>query len=91
MVITKEWLQQCRTEKGAFTGSQIKILVEAGLIPRPEKSFPPTGWAKEIIGKSLPDDLAERFRENRNLYRTKHGYRVKVSPKEQGEGNLSLF
>lgn len=91
MVITKEWLESCLTAEGAYTHAQVLVLVEAGLIPPFDKSFPPHGWAKRIIGKSLPDDLAQRFHENRNLYKTKRGYRVKVSPKEQGEGNLSLF
>jgi len=91
MTITKEWLERCQTSEGAYTHSQVLVLVEARLIPPFDKSFPPHGWAKSIIGKSIPDDLADRFFENRKLYKTKRGYRVREPKKEQGEGNLSLF
>lgn len=91
MLITKDWLESCQTVEGAYTHAQVLVLVEAGLIPPFDHSFPPHGWAKRIIGKTIPDDLAERFRENRKLYKTKRGYRVRDSDKEQGDGNLSLF
>ena len=91
MLITKDWLESCQTDKGAYTHAQVLVLVEAGLIPPFDKSFPPHGWARRIIGKTIPDDLAERFRENQKLYKTKRGYRVRDSDKEQGDGNLSLF
>ena len=88
MLITKDWLESCMTAEGAYTHAQVLVLVEAGLIPPFDKSFPPHGWAKRIIGKTLRDDLAERFRENRKLFRTKHGYKIKEKPEEEGQGSL---
>ena len=88
MLITKDWLESCMTAEGAYTHAQVLVLVEAGLIPPFDKSFPPHGWAKQIIGKTLRDNLAERFRENRKLYKTKRGYRIKERPDDEGQGSL---
>lgn len=90
MLITRNWLESCRTAKGAFTHAQVLILVEAGLIPPFDKSFPPTGWPNKIIGKTIPDDLAKRFYEYRKLYKTKKGYKIKESPAEEQE-QMFLF
>jgi len=57
--ITEQWLMDNRTERGAWTRAQLKII---GV------GWPPTnGWKKRVIGTLISDIEAKAFRDSRAI------------------------
>lgn len=53
MILTKEYINRYRTNKGAFTQSQVEAL---GLIWPPEK-----GWINRLVGTEISEENAKVF------------------------------
>lgn len=61
--ITEEYLDQHRTESGAWTMSQFKALGVA---------WPPTsGWRARIVGQEIDENRAKAFEDGKNVFRPK--------------------
>jgi len=59
MIITKDYLNKHKTNKGAYTRKQFQIL---GI------GWPPgKGWERQIIGKELTIEEAELFEKAKNI------------------------
>lgn len=58
--VTKHWLEQHKTTKGAWTKAQILALG----IEYPPKS----GWQRSVIGEFITMDQARRFEEGKAKY-----------------------
>lgn len=60
MIITKEFIMDNRTKRGAWTSAQIKAL---GL------SYPPRkGWINKLTGREISEVQAERFINGKEKY-----------------------
>ena len=73
-IITKEWINSNKTERGAWNKQQINII---GLIWPPKK-----GWQAKLIGKSISSDNArifESFKGSTNKKSTGTSKNKKVS------------
>lgn len=75
MIVTKRYLLQHRTDKGAWTRAQIEAL---GI------SWPPAkGWQDEVIGNVLTEEKrvefeAKRPAKQKNILSLVHSLRVKI-------------
>ncbi len=59
-VITKEWLDSNRTDKGAFTRKQIQAL---GI-----KWPPRSGWMQSVVGEMITHEQARQFEGGKSEY-----------------------
>jgi len=57
MILTKQYINSHRTDKGGITKAQVEAL---GL-----KWTPPAGWVKRLIGTEISDQQARKFEEGK--------------------------
>lgn len=66
MVITREWLDSCRTPQGGFREAQMKFLLERGISQREDGAFA-KGWYSSAVGEEITDEEAAEFRRLANV------------------------
>jgi hypothetical protein len=84
MIVTREFIQDNRTEKGGFTKRQLEVL---------EVEWPPRhGWQDEVIGTKITTDQAEQFQAGK-FVKAKKRRRVerKRAPRETEERLIQEF